>query len=188
MVDTLSNNLDPETFQVINYSHSNTTSIVGKVLTVRFPNIMLHDSTNLDPESKGFIQYKIKPKGILPAGTQIKNTAYIYFDYNAPVATNTTINEFMLNVSTQENMASSQLSIYPNPVKDKATLVFSSSKAQHIQISVYDRVGQKILLLNQSIDAGTNNIQINTQSLAKGFYLLGVKDESGEVRVVKFVK
>ena len=188
LVDTLSNNLDPETFQVINYSHSNTTSIVGKVLTVRFPNIMLHDSTNLDPESKGFIQYKIKPKGILPAGTQIKNTAYIYFDYNAPVATNTTINEFMLNVSTQENTASSQMSIYPNPVKDNATLVFSSLKAQHIQISVYDGIGQKMLLLNHRADAGTNSVQINTKALAKGFYLLGVKDESGDVRVVKFVK
>jgi len=188
IVDTLSNNLDLETFKVINYSHNNVTSLNGNILTIRFPNIMLHDSINNDPESKGFIQYKIKPKGNLPDGTQIKNTAFIYFDYNAPVATNTTINEFMLNVLIKENAATFQMSIYPNPVQDNATLVFTTPKAQRLQIKGYDMLGQEVLLLNQSVNAGTNSIQINTSALAKGFYMLSVRDESNDTRTLKFIK
>ena len=66
----------------------------------------------------------------------------------------------------EPNTAPSQISIFPNPVLDNATLIFSSTKAQRLQIKVFDMIGQEILLLNKSADAGTNNIQINTQTLA----------------------
>jgi len=188
LIDTLSNNLDLETFKIINYSHNNTASLIGNVLTFRFPDIMLPDSSNNEPGSKGYVQYKIKPKANLSEGTQIKNTAYIYFDNNAPIATNTTVNQFMLNAAIKENAATFQISIYPNPVVDNATLIFTSSKAQRLQIKGYDMLGQEILILNQNVNSGTNSIQINTSTLVKGVYMLSVRDGSGEVRTVKFVK
>jgi len=187
LIDTLSNNFDLETFKVTNYSHNNIASLTGKVLTFRFPNIMLPDSSTDEPGSKGFVQYKIKPKGSLTAGTQIKNTAYIYFDYNAPIATNTTINEFS-PLSIEDHPDAFQMSVYPNPVLDYATLIFTTTKAQQIQLRILDMLGQESLLLNQNVDAGTNNIQINTRTLAKGFYILSVRDESNEERTIKFLK
>jgi len=188
LVDTLSPDLDLETFKVINYSHNNIASLTGNVLTLNFPNIMLPDSASDESGSKGFVQYKIKPKANLALGTQIENTAYIYFDYNAPVVTNTIINEYVEMTSINEQNASTQISVYPNPVLDYATLIFTTTKAQQIQIKVIDLLGQELIQSNKQVNSGTNNIQINTQTLAKGFYVLSVKDGGNEVRTVRFVK
>jgi uncharacterized repeat protein (TIGR01451 family) len=94
--DTLDNNLDLSTFEMLGYSHPALVSINENVLTVRFNNIMLPDSTTDYQGSMGYFQYRIKPLSNLPLGTQIENTAYIYFDYNAPIVTNTTQNNFQV--------------------------------------------------------------------------------------------
>jgi uncharacterized repeat protein (TIGR01451 family) len=94
LTDTLDNNLDLENFELINFSHYNTVSMTGNKLNFHFPNIQLPDSTSNPEGSKGFVQYRIKSKPGLPSGTLIKNTAYIYFDYNPAIVTNTTINSF----------------------------------------------------------------------------------------------
>ena len=41
--------------------------------------------------SRGFVQYRIKPKTNLAAGVQIKNSAYIFFDSSPPINTNNTV-------------------------------------------------------------------------------------------------
>ncbi|MBK6835097.1 MAG: hypothetical protein IPG89_12815 [Bacteroidetes bacterium] len=55
LTDTLSANLDLATFQIINYSHYNTVALNNNLLTFRFPNIMLPDSTTNLEGSKGFV-------------------------------------------------------------------------------------------------------------------------------------
>lgn len=92
--DSLDSQLDLSTFEVIGYSHTNTTMLNGNKLIVHFPNINLSDSTSSSDSSKGFFQYRIKPISNLPCGTKIYNTASIYFDYNSPIITNTTINSY----------------------------------------------------------------------------------------------
>jgi len=57
-----------------------------------FKNILLPDSTTNEPLSHGFVSYKINQKEGLPENTTIENTAYIYFDFNPPIVTNTTNN------------------------------------------------------------------------------------------------
>ena len=76
--DTLDANLDINTFEVRGYSHPAIVSINGNILTVRFNNIMLPDSTTDYEGSMGYFQYRIKPLPNLPLGTQIENTAYIF--------------------------------------------------------------------------------------------------------------
>ena len=61
IMDTLDANLDLSTFEIINYSHANTTTLTGSLLIFRFPNIQLADSASSPEGSKGFVQYKIKP-------------------------------------------------------------------------------------------------------------------------------
>ena len=92
--DTLDTQLDLNTFEVLGYSHPANVGLSGNILTVRFNNIMLPDSTSDYEGSMGYFQYRIKPIGVLLSGSQISNTAYIYFDYNAPIITNTTENNF----------------------------------------------------------------------------------------------
>lgn len=92
--DTLDSQLDINTFEYLGASHSPIISVNSDLLTVRFNNIMLPDSMSNYLGSMGYFQYRIKPFTNLPSGTQIENTAYIYFDYNAPIITNTTQNNY----------------------------------------------------------------------------------------------
>jgi hypothetical protein len=58
------------------------------VLTIRFDNILLPDSTSDEPNSHGVVKYTLHLRGGLAPGTAIPNTAAIYFDFNDPVVTN----------------------------------------------------------------------------------------------------
>ncbi len=129
VLDTLDSNLDLNTFEVIDYSHPNTTWLTGRNLAVYFTNINLPDSTTDFDGSQGFIQYRIKPKLNRPGGTQVHNRASIYFDYNAPVVTNATLNQFGLsNGISQLSNLTSQISIYPNPTNGKFTIVLRQAQ------------------------------------------------------------
>jgi uncharacterized repeat protein (TIGR01451 family) len=173
LIDTLDANLDLQTFKVINYSHNNTWSINHKVAFFNFQNIQLPDSTSDSEGSKGFIQYKIKPKSNLGAGTKIKNTAYIYFDYNSPIVTNTTINEYIQVVSVKENFKELQSFVYPNPTNGIFTIELTTKEKQSIQM--YDITGN--VVLSQSVENGKAIIDAN--HLAAGIYNISIKGDSG---------
>ena len=91
--DQLSDQLDLETFKPLTASHDHriTLSDDGK-LEVLFPNILLVDSITNEPGSHGFFTFEILPKEDVEDFTAIENTAGIYFDFNAPVITNTVTN------------------------------------------------------------------------------------------------
>lgn len=144
VLDTLDTNLDAATFEVINYSHFNNFTLMNGVLDFRFPNILLPDSTSNLAGSQGFVQYRIKPVSNLPEGTQIENTANIYFDYNAPITTNTTVNNFLTTVGSNEKIQALDLLLFPNP----STGLFNLSATANVE--VYNIVGELISTLNNA--------------------------------------
>jgi hypothetical protein len=87
--------LNMETFHLMSTSHPSELqieNIAGKqVLKWHFKNINLPDSTANEPQSHGYIKFKIKHKTGIAEGTVIQNFADIYFDFNEPVRTNTTL-------------------------------------------------------------------------------------------------
>ncbi|WP_299317314.1 T9SS type A sorting domain-containing protein [uncultured Maribacter sp.] len=88
--------LDWETFTPLSSSHGNTTTITdGKYVEFLFENIQLPDSTSNEPESHGYIAFKIKPKSNVAVGDLIDGQASIYFDFNPPIFTNTVNTEFV---------------------------------------------------------------------------------------------
>lgn len=90
--DLLSPLLDRSSLQILGTSHSLTQILIeadGRAL-FRFNNIMLPDSGANEPESHGFLKFRIRPLTDLPSGTTIQNTVGIYFDLNPPIITNTT--------------------------------------------------------------------------------------------------
>lgn len=91
--DHLDPNLDWASFSPISSSHDMTIDIdyTGQILFT-FENIMLPDSNVNEIASHGFVKYKIDLLDDLPSGTQIDNTAWIYFDANPAIVTNTKIN------------------------------------------------------------------------------------------------
>lgn len=88
--------LDLDSFYPVFGSHDFTTCLEdnGKV-TFKFNNIMLPDSASDEPGSQGYVVYRIRPLPDLPHGTEINNTAEIYFDINDPIITNTTWHTIM---------------------------------------------------------------------------------------------
>ncbi|MBL4752230.1 MAG: SBBP repeat-containing protein [Flavobacteriales bacterium] len=89
--DTLTTDLD--IFSVVSgvASHNYTFRMYGpRVLEWTFDNILLPDSNTNEPQSNGFITFTVAQNPDLPNGTVIKNSADIYFDFNAPVITNQT--------------------------------------------------------------------------------------------------
>ena len=95
--NTLPSQLDWQTLQPIAWSHDIAEMHIDNTgrLFVNFDNIMLPDSTNDEPNSHGFITYKIMMNENLSPLTEIENTAEIFFDLNEPVVTNTTLNTIM---------------------------------------------------------------------------------------------
>lgn len=85
--DTLSDKLRDSTLEIIRVSHPFTFNMKNKVATWNFFNINLPDSNSNEPQSHGYIQYRIKAKPTLAAGDFINNSAAIYFDFNPPVIT-----------------------------------------------------------------------------------------------------
>jgi Leucine-rich repeat (LRR) protein len=93
ITDTLSASLDWSTFNLLSYSHQPLTQVYNDGLVkFSFPHINLPDSNTNEPASHGYVQYKIRAKDSLAIGSTIENTANIFFDFNAPVITNTTSN------------------------------------------------------------------------------------------------
>ncbi len=173
--DTLDTQLDVSTFEMLGYSHPAVVSLNGNILTVRFNNIMLPDSTTDYDGSMGYFQYRIKPLPNLPNGSQIENTAYIYFDYNAPIITNTTQNNFDIAVSLQANSISDfGFVIYPNPSNG----VFSFKDTKNLQtVEVFNLVGERIL-------SQGNQKEINLSNFANGIYFAKING----MEVIKLVK
>lgn len=100
LLDTLDSNLDESSIQLLTYSHDNYTQVLpGGIVKFNFPNINLPDSLSNEPQSHGYVRYKIKMKDNLPIGTVIENTAHIYFDFNPAIVTNTTLNTLIAQVS-----------------------------------------------------------------------------------------
>jgi uncharacterized repeat protein (TIGR01451 family) len=173
--DTLDTQLDLNTFEVLGYSHPANVTVSGNILTVRFNNIMLPDSTTDYEGSMGYFQYRIKPLPNLPNGSQISNTAYIYFDYNTPIITNTTENNFDITVPVKSlDTTENSFSLFPNP--SSGVFTFKDTKNLN-SVEVYSVLGAKIL-------SQTNQKTINLNGFSKGVYFARV---NGGV-VLKMVK
>ena len=171
IIDTLDNYLIENSIEVISYSHMPGVQLNGMVLRFNFPGINLPDSTSDEPNSHGYVQYKIKRKDNLLLGTQIRNTAYIYFDFNAPVVTNTTLNQLSVIVGiASNNKADVKFSIYPNPLSsgNNLNLFFNSTATQKTTLSIYELSGKKVY--TSVISSSTQSQQITIPDLAQGIY------------------
>lgn len=147
ILDTLDSDFDESTFALLSYSHNPLTQVVGNVVRFNFPNINLPDSVSDEPNSHGYVQYKVKLKNGLPFSTVIQNTANIIFDFNAPVVTNTTVNEIvnLTGLTLSPSPKERGVVLFPNPVtKNELTILFPSSLNTPVTFELYDITGRKV--------------------------------------------
>jgi uncharacterized repeat protein (TIGR01451 family) len=131
--DTLDTDLDWSTFSIIGTSHNcqPTIDMSTGAIDFFFPDINLPDSTSNEPESHGFIRYRVSPLPNLPELTTIDNTAYIYFDFNPAIITNTTLHTISDLYSGVPELTEQQLIIYPNPCNDQIQLKIPAGLNQY---------------------------------------------------------
>lgn len=184
VMDTVSNNLDMSTFQIVASSHAmNPYFYEGNIIRFDYPNIMLPDSNANEPLSHGWVVYRIKTKNGLANGTQIKNTGHIFFDYNAAIVTNTTLNTINTALSISENNNELSSLIYPNPAQDQFTIEFGE-EVNGI-LSIVDMRGRIVKTITLT---KTNQVSINTEQLGSGLYGLlipGVNLKENRIQIIK---
>ncbi len=90
VLDTLPKSLDLQTLRIVSASHAmGVERPDSSVLAFVFDEIHLPDSFSNEAASHGFVIFELAQKPNLPNGERIENRAAIYFDFNAPVLTNT---------------------------------------------------------------------------------------------------
>jgi len=185
---TIENVLDPKldktTFQMLSASHSYVVERDFDALTWQFNNINLADETTDEPNSHGFVYYKIKPLAGYEIGDIVPNTAAIVFDFNAPVITNTFNTEFVAPLSLTENSLNSQYILFPNPLKDVVSLSFSSEQS-NVEVIVFDILGKIVLTQKEQY---VLTLELNLSSLENGVYFVKAKDDKGQWGSKKIIK
>jgi hypothetical protein len=116
IVDTLSPLLDIASLEIVASSHPVSWSLRGAgVLEFSFQDIYLQPSANGNGVGNGFVKYSIRCRPGLPLNTAIRNTAHVYFDYNAPVTTNTTETAVRIVSASEPVFLTDDLAVSPNP-------------------------------------------------------------------------
>jgi hypothetical protein len=175
----LDNNLDWDTIQLESISHANRVEIKdGNQVSFIFNGIYLPDSTNDEPNSHGFIAYKIKPKDGITVGEIMQNKADIYFDFNLPIITNTVSTQVANILSVDDNRLST-FTVSPNPTED--ILNIKSQKSTVTKLELYNNIGQVVLSVY-------NENQIDVSSLTSGLYFIKIEDGYGNIETKKIVK
>ena len=114
------------------------------------------------------------------AGDSLTNNAYIYFDFNSPVATNSAVTRIESPSSISDfGLLNSDLKLYPNPTANELTVsgyVLANGAAE---IKLFNVLGESIF----STRTATSNFKITTLNYPLGVYFVQV----GALKA-KFVK
>lgn len=178
---SLDDKLDWTSMKLQSLSHDGTVSIRnGRDIEFLFENINLPDSISNEPESHGFITFKIKPKTNVEIGDIISGVADIYFDYNLPITTNTVTTEIKDNPLSTTDIALGEFTLYPNPA---STMIRVRSSAIIDEMNLYDIKGRII----GKFRVDKLNPEINISNLAHGMYFVKIKSGNKQ-QTLKFIK
>lgn len=187
--DQLDTNLDWTSIRPLGSSHPNemTLDLNTGVLDWYFENINLPDSGSNWLGSQGYASFAIRMKPGLPAGMVVENTADIYFDSNPAIVTNTAetrIFQPMVSVYSAPQVGS--LLIMPNPNSGVFSVQIPRGAEAGMRIRMVDLAGR--LMLENTVSAGSNQVQLNAQALPSGMYLLQLVENGRVMGVGKVVK
>lgn len=182
ILDTLSNNVDANTLNILTSSHAVTmipySSGGYNIVKFDFPNINLPDSSHPDL-CHGFVTYTVRAKSTMTPGMAVHNAAGIYFDINPVVMTNTTESKIPGTLSIAPT-SHTRMELYPNPVKDVLNI---KAEGTDNTMSITNALGQ--LVMTQHLNSYNNTV--NVRSLAPGLYYMTIKGAGG-TKVQKFEK
>lgn len=193
IVDVLPPELDLATLRPGASSHAYAYSVTpdGKPL-FSFNNILLPDSATNEAASQGFVNFRISQQPGLPPGTEIANSALIYFDFNEPIETNTTLHRIGVvfpwlppgTVGTRSVLPPSvRVRVIPNPVDDTALLQVEGIAPGRLRLALSNALGQ---VLHTQENNGTA-FEFRRGALPAGLYFFRIEREGRVVGTGKMV-
>lgn len=187
VTDSLDSDFDLESFRTIESSHNVNTRVKNGVVTFTFKNINLDYTPKgvYKGSAQGYVAYTIKAKNSVVIGTKLENNADIYFDYNVPIRTNTTVNTYSTDLTLNNtNLKTEQVKLYPNPGSNKVYLEFPNALSGSKNVSLVDMNGR--VLQSETINGELGYIEVS--KLVNGLYFVQIQSENGVKTVVKFMK
>lgn len=177
----LSDDLNHQSIELIAASHDYYAQMIDGELRLNFLGIELPDSASDPIGSQGFFMYKVNQAQGNLMGTVIENQVDIFFDFNAPIATNITENEIQMITGNSE-VKLGDVNIFPNPTSNEVFISNSNSRNTIIYVEVLDLQGR---LLHSENRTGIS--QIDLSALRQGIYLIRIETAKGTVvnRVIK---
>ena len=137
----------------------------------------IHENINLDfnnATNDGYVLFKIKTLSTLLEGDTFDNLAEIYFDFNAPIITNTETVTVMNTASIAETTDAS-ITVYPNPARDYIQISSSNGLKSASIIDVNGRMLSHTNFIGSLIEQ-----RISTQNLNSGVYFISIQSEVGQ--------
>jgi len=186
--DTLSEYLDAASVENIASSHLYSEfDISGEgILTWTFNPLYLPDSSANEPESKGFVMFRVKKRSNLPLNTIISNTASIYFDYNSAIVTNTVENTITEPVGIWNWEMDNLVSVYPNPANNE--LRIQSYEFEISSVRILDVAGKEVGSYERTDNSGKSAVVLNISDVSNGLYFIHTQLINGTTVVKKVVK
>jgi hypothetical protein len=168
---------DLSTFKMIDASHSYQLNINKDTLVWTFANILMPDNKVDEPNSHAQLHFKVKQKAGNAPLTQIKASAGIYFDYNAPVMTNVALNTIEQPTGIENNETKGLLKLYPNPTSGEFVI------QENGLLNIYNQLGEKVYSTNNQ-----SNTSINVSNLPIGIYYVELINEKANLRTKLILK
>ena len=130
-----------------------------------------------EASTSGFVKFRISQKPNNPLGTEITNSAAVYFDYQAPVLTNdisyvvgcaSYLQQGCLEILdfVSEKFPGVEINVAPNPFLDQATIDIEGITLDETILNVYDMMGR--LVRTETYRA--NKFQVYRNNLPAGMY------------------
>jgi uncharacterized repeat protein (TIGR01451 family) len=184
VVDTLTSNFDISSLLLGASSHPYTFELSGTlskpVLKFRFRNIMLPDSNVNKEGSIGYFSFQVRHRTGAPLGTTLPNFVDIYFDFNDPIRTNSTLNTLweptfvsgvidtvITHSQTPTLHTKDILQIAPNPASNQVVIKVNSVYSGGT-ITISNLNGKTITTL----DGSKNTHEVSVATWPKGIYIV----------------
>lgn len=172
--DTLSEYLDPATVLPGAASHPYDFDVYGPgIVQFTLPNLNLLPGSGA---SEGFVTFRVSQRKDveIPCGTEILNSAAIYFDFDAPVFTNQTFHtvcdSFLVVKTKHIEFKGADVKVYPNPLGESAQFEITGVQASGFRLELYDLQGKQVL--NQSFNHPTFRLYRHQLPAGTLFYRL----------------
>lgn len=168
----LDSKIDESAIEMVASSHNYNLTRVENNLSWNFNTINLPVSIENSTIGKGFITYKTKLKPGFSNGDIIPSKAFIFFDTNPAIETNTFTTEFVTTLSNSNFTSDTYFTLSPIPAKE---VLYISPKTNNpgSLLAIYNTMGQLVF-------SGTNTTnQVDVSNLKTGIYFIISKNETG---------